>query len=332
MAKVRKCDDGAVLITSFSDYSPAKVTTMGNITELMVMQKSCSGAPTRKIDKDHYCDLRTGELFEYDHIENRAGSIDSMRRTLARIRALVNTNVTVPENCRWITLTYAENMMDTERLMRDYEQFWKRFCRYCKKMGYGKPEYIVVIEPQGRGAWHVHAFFIWNEKAPFIPNDADTLKRMKHVPIGTKTMAEMWGQGITKTKPCDNCDNIGAYFSAYLGDIPLEDVQALSSTEQVGCLSGNSVVEKEFVDEQGNIKKKKFVKGGRLFLYPAGMNIVRSTKGVKQPEVENMPLDEARKKVRSAKQTFSRAYEIVSDDGSVVNTIYKSYYNSKRKE
>lgn len=341
MAKVRKCDDSTVLITSLSDYHPTKVTTMGNITELMVMQKSCSGAPTRKIDKDHYCDLRTGELFEYNHIENRAGSLDSIRNTMKRIRALINTNVTEPENCRWVTLTYRQRedssnecipMTDTKKLKKDYNLFWDRFCYYCKSMGYGKPEYIVVIEPQGSGAWHAHAFFIWQSKAPFIPNNDGVLKRMKHVPDGTKTLFEMWGHGWTEIKPCDNCDNIGAYFSAYLADMPLDDVQKLSNTEQVGCLSGNSVLEKEIVDEQGNTKKKKFVKGGRLFLYPAGMNIIRPSRGIKQPEIENLSLDEARKKVRSHKQTFSRTYEIVSDDGDLLNTIYKSYYNSKRKE
>ena len=61
------------------------------------------------------------------------------------------------------------------------------------------------------------------------------------------------------------------------------------------------------------------------------MNIIRSSKGVKQPEIDYMSREQAQKKVSSAKETFSCAFEIVGDDGLVVNRISKAYYNSKRK-
>lgn len=281
------------------------------------MQRTCSGSPCKKIDKDHYVDTRTGELFEYEHIENRAESTESIRHTLAYIRALINTNVTEPDNVRWVTLTYGENMTDTKRLYDDYFKFWKRFCYWCKKQGFEKPEYITVQEPQGRGAWHVHAFFIWPTKAPFIPND---------------TMRELWQQGFTKTKAMQDCDNVGAYFSAYLGDMPLDEVQALPPDEMKKSLAGSvTIEEKQFTDDEGLTKDKKFVKGGRLYLYPPGMNIVRKTKGIRLPEIEYMSRSEAEKKVCSAKQTFSQTYEVLDDGGAVVNVISKAYYNSKRK-
>lgn len=281
------------------------------------MQKTCSGSPCKKIDKDHYVDTRTGELFEYEHIENRAESTESIRHTLAYIRALINTNVIEPDNVRWVTLTYGENMTDAKRLYDDYFKFWKRFCYWCKKQGYEKPEYITVQEPQGRGAWHVHAFFIWSQKAPFISND---------------TMRQLWQQGFTKTKAMQDCDNVGAYFSAYLGDMPLDEVQALPPEEMKKSLAGSvTIEEKQFTDDEGLTKDKKFVKGGRLYLYPPGMNIVRKTKGIRLPEVEYMSRSEAEKKVCSAKQTFSQTYEVLDDGGAVVNVISKAYYNSKRK-
>lgn len=314
MAKVRQ----ALFETVFDDYSDTRVTTMGHITEVVTMQKRCVGPPVVRIDKDHFMDLRTGELLEYEHIENRAESTDSIRRTLSHIRALINTNVTVPENCRWVTLTYSENMTDTKRLYKDYERFWKRFCYWCKINGHEKPEYITVQEPQGRGAWHIHAFFIWPVKAPFIPNN--------------EVLWNLWGQGFTKIKSLDNCDNIGAYFSAYLGDMPLDEVHQLPASDQIRAFGAGGIEEKEFANEQGHMKKKKFVKGGRLFLYPPKMNIVRKTKGIKLPVVEKMTYSEAKEKVRSAKQTFSRSYEVVADDGSVINTICKTYYNSRRKD
>ena len=297
MATVRQLEESLNL----DEYAVTKVTTMGHVVEVQTRQKSTAGSPCKKLDKDHYLDTRTGEVLEYQHIENRSESTRSIRNTLSRIRALVNTNVTTPDNVRWCTFTYAENMTT----------YW------CKKNGIAKPEYITVQEPQGRGAWHIHAFFIWSSKAPYIDNN--------------EVMAKLWGHGFTSTKALHDCDNIGAYFSAYLGDMPLEDVAKLPADEQKKACTATSVLEKEFTDEQGRTKKKKFVKGGRLYLYPPGMNIIRTTKGIKQPEVEIMTLAEAKEKVSSAKLTYSCAYEIVGDDGEVLNRISKSYYNRIRK-
>ena len=114
--------------------------------------------------------------------------------------------------------------------------------------------------------------------------------------------------------------------------MPLDEVHQLPASDQVRAFGSGGIEEKEFSNEQGHMKKKKFVKGGRLFLYPTKMNIVRKTKGIKLPVVEKMTYLEAKEKVRSAKQTFSRAYEVVAADGSVINTICKTYYNSRRKD
>lgn len=321
----------------FELNTPVKVTTMGHIIETQMMQKKNFGSVIQNIDKDHYLDLRTGELKEKQHIEHRGEDAYSMRKTLKRIRELVNTNVTDPSKCLWSTFTYAQEdknpMRDLKRLYGDYKRFWTRFKRYCSRMNYTEPDYLAVAEPQGSGSWHLHVFFIWNEKAPFIPNDADTLKRMKFVPDGTKTMAELWEQGFTSTKALNDCDNIGAYFSAYLGDMPLDEVQALPAEQRSACVSCASVVEtKKFIDERGTVKEKQFLKGGRLFLYPPGMNIVRKSKGIKDPVVEMMSQMNAQKKVSAATETFSCEFEILDDDGVVINAISKRYYNTKREK
>ena len=313
------------------EHSPAKVTYMGNVTLITTFQKQPGAPPVRKVDADHYEDLRTGEVFEYEHIEDRSECHQSIQRTLAYIRALINVNVTVPKNCRWVTLTYAENMRDTERLYSDFKKFWQKFCRYCAANGIGKPEYICVIEPQGRGAWHIHAFFIWDSPAPFIDNNS--------------VLEVLWPHGFTKISAVSNCDNVGAYFSAYLADMPLEDLERLPKAEQEQALkAGCRVLHKEFTDGNGHTKSKKFVKGGRLYLYPPKMQIIRKSKGIKKPFSEQMTAQEAKKKVSSAKLTFSRTYEVVSETSSgyagtggatdvpkSVNIIRKDYYNSKRK-
>ena len=111
----------------------------------------------------------------------------------------------------------------------------------------------------------------------------------------------------------------------------MEDVQKLPPEDIARVVDGCEIVVKEFSNEQEQTKEKRFIKGARLNLYPAGMNIVRKTKGIKPPTVERMTYAEAKRKVSSAKLTFSRSYEVLDDAGDVCNTLTKSYYNSKRK-
>lgn len=51
---------------------------------------------------------------------------------------------------RMVTLTYRENMLDIERLKRDFDAFR----RAMKRAGMG--HYVAVPERQKRGAWHIH--------------------------------------------------------------------------------------------------------------------------------------------------------------------------------
>ena len=143
MADIRKLET----VPHMDDYAPAKVTTMGNVIEVVTRQKNSCGCPCVKLDADHYIDTRTGEVLVYSHIDNRSESTRSIRNTLARIRALVNTNVTAPANVRWVTLTYAENMTDTVRLMKDFEKFWKKFLRWNARQSYSRPHYSLRDYP-----------------------------------------------------------------------------------------------------------------------------------------------------------------------------------------
>ena len=291
--------------------APAKVVSMGPVIEVTTFQRRPKAPPIRKLTRDLYEDTRTGDVKEYVHTANRSEGKDSIRKTLAHIRALINTNVVRHECCRWVTLTYAENMRDQKRLYRDFKSFWKRFLYWCKGQGYGKPEYITVIEPQGRGAWHVHAFFIWDGPAPYIDNDGD--------------MERLWGHGWTTTKAVTDCDNIGAYFSAYLADMPIEEAKVLGELP-----FGTEIVDKEVEERDGQKLTKKIVKGGRLHLYPPGMNILRRSKGIKDPVEEWMTSQKANEKASVGTLTYSVAFEIVDDTGGKVNTVSKEYYNTKR--
>lgn len=290
-----------------------RLTVMGRAAEVMAMSKKPLAPPCRRISADEYVDTRTGEVLPYSHQVSRADNINGVRRTLSRIRSLINCNVVDPTTCRWVTLTYAQPngkpMTDRERLHDDFRRFWQKFKRWCKAQGHTTPEYISVVEPQGSGSWHVHAFFLWDGKAPYVPN---------------KALRKLWGQGFVTIKQPVGVDNMGAYFSAYLADIPLEDLPKAERSK----VQGLEVVTKDFEDARGHRKSKAFVKGGRLVFYPPKFNILRSSRGVKQPEVEWTDYQGAKEKVSGATETFSRAYSILDDEGKPLNTIYKAYYSS----
>lgn len=240
--------------------NPAKVKKIvaGNVVEFISMNRAPTGIPVKKLSSTEYLDLRTGEIIEYDKSVDKSNCYQSVRRTLKYIRQLINANCNDESRLLWITLTYAENMTDTVQLYSDFKKFWQKFKRRCEKMKWSIPEYISVVEPQGRGAWHSHLMLIFPEKAPYIDNNS--------------VIAKLWGHGFTKTKAVHGVDNIGAYFSAYLADMPLDDVKRL---QEQGTFLHGDVLGKLVEDEETGISvDKKFVKGARLALYPSGMNIV----------------------------------------------------------
>lgn len=292
---------------------------MENISDLTVSERVNRNPVCVKLSKDEYVNMATGEVGTYAHSENRGQLGESLRKTSRHVRELINTNVTDCTHVRWVTLTYRENMTDPKRLMRDYELFWKRFMHRCKKENRGNPEYISVIEPQGRGAWHIHALFIWGEDAPFIPN---------------RVLADLWRHGFVSIKQPKDCDNLGAYFSGYLADMPEEDVLALSGEQrlaaQVSAAMNGTAVPVELQTADGDTKK--IIKGARMALYPPGINIYRHSQGIRKPTIIKTTYHNAERYLQGSVQTYSQSFEIVDEKGVVVNRIMKASYNKNRKK
>ena len=205
-----------------TDYQEVRVKEMGNVIEIMYSDKKNHKIFIKKISDTEYIDLRTGEVKQCNKIDNRAGNLNSVRQSLSRLRDLLNTNITDVSRCRWITLTYAENMTNSKRLYEDFKNFNKRMRYALSKDGY-KYEYIVCMEPQGRGAWHAHLVMIFEGQAPYIEN---------------KVMSSIWGHGFVKIKKLEDVDNVGAYLTAYLGDMDISDARNLSDDELNGLALG----------------------------------------------------------------------------------------------
>jgi hypothetical protein len=168
------------------------------------------------------------------------------------------------------------------------------------------------MEPQGRGAWHCHSIFIFKEKAPFIPNNK---------------LSDIWKHGFVTVKRLDDVDNVGVYLTAYLGDMEINDNEQLSKE-----VKASDIKEVEVKDENGITSKKRFIKGARLYLYPPGFNIYRTSKGIKQPIANYMQEIEARKKVSADTLTFERTVKIFDEEKEFNNVLNYRYYNKLRNK
>ncbi|MCI5871653.1 rolling circle replication-associated protein [Streptococcus orisratti] len=82
------------------------------------------------------------------------------------------------------------------------------------------------------------------------------LKNDSDLTIPNNVLAKMWGKGFTKTKRLRQADKIGNYLIAYLSNLALGDEQS---------------------------DKKAIVKGARLYMYPKGIRIYRTSRGIKNP-------------------------------------------------
>lgn len=284
-----------------------RLKEMGNVIEIMHSDKHSRGGYITKIDKDHYVLNETGELKKFKHIENRAQDLSNVAKTLSYGRDILNTNITDVVRCRWVTLTYAENMTNPKKLDNDFKNFNKRL-----RKQYGHYEYITAVEPQGRGAWHLHVVIIFDHPAPFIPNS---------------DVANAWKQGFVKIKKLDNVDNVGAYLTAYLGDMELSEYIA-----EGGSLNAVNLKTIDVEDDTGQKNTKRFVKGGRLHMYPPGFRIFRWSKGIKKPAVTVTSYEQALEVVGSAKLTYEKSIALSDPEKDYHNILSYQYYNTIRKD
>jgi hypothetical protein len=287
--EVKKKLNGFEVIPPFvpDNFDDVQVTKMGNITRVKYMSSVNRRPTVRKVDKYSY--IKPNEMLSPEDIEqlelplddvftlvnakgrvigqykkyrynvesnegNRTDNPKEIQRSFAKLRDIINANADRPERLRWCTFTYKENMMDANKLYRDFKNFNGRFKRWLvnnvpNNCNY---EYITACEPQGRGAWHLHVLFIFDKTAPYIPND---------------DLYHIWGHGWVNIQALHKkkIDDIGRYLTAYLTDIPVDcDMPSAPDVKTV--------------------KGKRYIKGGRLHFYPTNFKFFRCSKGVKRPE------------------------------------------------
>ncbi len=286
-----------------------KYTEMGNITEIQYMSHRNNKQTIQMLPGgQQYLVCASGEIKDCVKHVTRADQKKNLYKTFGKLRSIINANITDVRQVRWCTLTYAENMRDTKRLYVDFKKFNMRFKYHCDKNALGTYEYIVVAEPQRRGAWHLHVLLIFHDVAPFIAN---------------QVFREIWHHGFVQIKKLDNVDNVGAYLTAYLGDMELSECKASD-------LFNAEIKEVECTDDKGNLQKKRIVKGGRLSLYPADFNIYRCSRGINRPVSEMVTQKEATSLVSNSALTYEKTLKLTDTDNDYESIINTQYYNRLR--
>lgn len=163
----------------------------------------------KKLNKHQYVNLSDGEIKEFQFQEQKVNA--NLRKTFLRLGRLININFGDSKKDKlFITLTYKENMQDNKRLYEDAKRFIHNL-KYELEKKYNKKQkekveftYIIVAEPQERGAWHLHILLKANVLNLYISNIR---------------LAKLWGHGDTKTERLKDVTNMGAYYVAYFTDV-----------------------------------------------------------------------------------------------------------------
>lgn len=192
-----------------------------------------------------------GEVFNVAVKEEQMRNRRSLKRIFKDLRQKIAHNYQGGINELFVTLTYAEQTNDPQKVHADFKAFWQRL-----KRGYPDKElgYISIVEPHGSGMFHIHLLL------QEVNGD--------HLYIPFEDMARIWGLGAVKVERLETVDNIGAYFIAYFSNLEL-------SPEEI-----------EKYEAEGDIEEKngkKYIKGKRLDFYPDGMQIARSSRNMARP-------------------------------------------------
>ena len=299
---------------TISNGSRVKLKLLGNSHEVLYTSRKNTTLNMKRLEGREYevVNRETGEIEtrEFrDPSKNRVENLVSLRKSFNKISELLKCNITDASKARFITLTYAENMTDNKKLSRDFDVFYKRFKRYNDThfADCGKLQYLYVAEPQARGAWHCHVVLWWEHKAPFIVSDK---------------LAKLWGHGFVHVRAVTGTGaSVAKYLTAYLANVELSKASSLEIIEK--AVADGRVIEK-VIDGQ----KKSFIKGGRLQMYPSGMNLYRHSRGLKQPTIIKDISYVAAKEIIGDKQpNYKKAIKLIDDDTGLQINIIKEYYD-----
>ena len=117
------------------------------------------------------------------------------------------------------------------------------------------------------------------------------LKNDSELTIPNNDLAKMWGKGFTKTKRLKRADKVGNYLIAYLSNLQIGD--------------------------EGS-QNKAIIKGARLYMYPKGIRIYRTSRGIEKPL-----------EITTTKAELMKTYKINSPPTFSRTTKHETHYGVK---
>ena len=252
----------------------------------------------QKVSKDEMVNRITGELKEIHHVTSRADpkNYESLRRTFKRLKRLIGANFKGGYSELWATLTYKDSpMTDPTKLYSDFRRMMRRLRRLVGKY----LAYIVVIEPQASGSLHAHLLLKTIDGSRLY--------------IANSDLRKAWGQGFVNVKRLRDSDNVSAYVMAYVSDVDLNNLEGQFNNDEK--------------------LTKRIIKGGRLALYPVGMQIYRRSRyGIKEPtKLKGMKRTIKNKyHIDDATPDYYRKFDIKRKSGEDSFEIETEYYSRKK--
>lgn len=246
----------------------------------------------RRIDKEHYEVIATGEVRQYREPDAPRG-MTNLSRAMQCLQGLIRANFGGGgRNELMLTLTYRLNpdgtpMTDHTRCVVDWEECIRRLRLHFKAH---KLDYIAIIEPQESGAWHLHVL---------LKSDQPILY------ISTELLQEAWRVGDIVSAKRVVSDDVGAYYIAYF--------TGLAETDEADHVVGGS---------------KSVRKGARLPLYPPGLRFYRRSRGIVAPVAGEAKYSDIRDAYNVP--SYVAAYDVLDADGNAINTIQREHHKRRR--
>ena len=286
----------SIKASSIREDTPARVIIAGGVATVIASSQGGQAPATVRIAGGLYVRRDTGEVIDpaSEGCDGAASRARSLSESMARLRDVINSGC--KPGSVWATHTYRACVRDTRAVYDD----WEAYIRWARRYTARRIEYISAIEPQARGAWHIHGILIPGADDPrpiYIPQ-GEALAAWRR--IAAKRMPEgdtRTSGGVHLHRIEDGGDNLGAYLSAYLTDT---------------CGK----------------------KGGRLSLYPPGVRFYRVSRGVERPrEIAGLTLAEARalaeEATGGAPAAYQAAYAVEDSLGRCVAFGYREQYKKK---
>jgi hypothetical protein len=177
------------------DTAPCRVTCYRDgALELKTSDKLPSNPlPYRKISGEMYVNTDTGEVVFPRKSINRAGSLDSLRRSQKRLYGLIRNNFRDNIDLHAIA-TFDEPVYDLAVALARHKSFMGRF-----SYQFPQVEYLMVVEPHQSGAWHCHYLFRNRDGAPLH--------------ISSLALEYLWAHGFVKIHRVRDVGRMAGYFA-----------------------------------------------------------------------------------------------------------------------